>query len=179
MPEEEKSQPVEAFGLPEVRELFALLGQSDITELLIERGSARLHIKRMVYAADPPPSPHPQVHSVPPVWSASTLAPLGSDAAPPEPWTTNPTNEPPVEMPAGYTIPAPVVGIFFESAAPGQPAFVEIGDEIQVGDTVGIIEAMKIMNEIESEVAGRVVRILVKNGQPVEYGQALMVVEPI
>lgn len=178
MPEEEKAQPAEVFGLPEVRELIAVLRQSDITELLIERGSTRLHIKRMGHAGAPHPS-HTQVQSIPPVWSASTLAPLGSDATPPDQWPVHATDEPAVEMPAGYTIAAPMVGIFFEAAAPGEPPFVQVGDEIQVGDTVGIIEAMKIMNEIESEVAGRVVRILVKNGQPVEYGQALMVVEPV
>jgi acetyl-CoA carboxylase biotin carboxyl carrier protein len=192
MPEEEneknQTEHLEPFGTQEIRELLSLLGHTDVTELLIERGTARLHIKRGGTAPYPAPHASPSPHQThphhpvaPPVWSASTLAPLGSSHHPHPPEQLHPhhEDEPQVEMPAGYTIPAPVVGIFYESPAPGEPSFVQEGDEIQVGDTVGIIEAMKIMNEIESEVAGRIVRILVKNGQPVEYGQPLMVVEPV
>jgi acetyl-CoA carboxylase biotin carboxyl carrier protein len=72
-----------------------------------------------------------------------------------------------------------MVGTFYGAASPKDPPFVQEGDEVHVGDSIGIIEAMKMMNEIETEVAGRVAKILVKNGQPVEYGQPLMVIEPI
>jgi acetyl-CoA carboxylase biotin carboxyl carrier protein len=82
-------------------------------------------------------------------------------------------------MPAGHTIVAPMVGTFYAASSPKDRPFVSEGDEIHVGDTVGIVEAMKMMNEIESDVSGRVARILVKNGQPIEYGQPLMVVEPL
>lgn len=72
-----------------------------------------------------------------------------------------------------------MVGTFYAAPSPKDKPFVQEGDEVRVGDTVGIVEAMKMMNEIESDVAGRVARILVKNGQPVEYGQPLMVIEPL
>ncbi len=80
--------------------------------------------------------------------------------------------------PDGHTIVAQMVGTFFSSQAPGKPPYVQEGDVIEKGQVIGIIEAMKVMNELESEVAGRVVRILVKNQQPVEYGQPLMTVVP-
>ena len=82
-------------------------------------------------------------------------------------------------MPAGEPITAPMVGTFYTAPSPKDTAYVQEGDVIQPGDRVGIVEAMKMMNEIESEIGGRVVKILVKNGQAVEYGQPLMIVEPI
>jgi acetyl-CoA carboxylase biotin carboxyl carrier protein len=75
-------------------------------------------------------------------------------------------------------IPSPMVGTFYRSPAPGEPAFVEVGDRIRSGQTVCIIEAMKLMNEIEAEVSGQVMEILVQNGEPVEYGQPLMRINP-
>jgi acetyl-CoA carboxylase biotin carboxyl carrier protein len=90
-----------------------------------------------------------------------------------------PPDAPPAQLPAGHTVVAPMVGTFYAAASPKDPAFVQEGDEVRAGDSIGIIEAMKMMNEIETEVAGRVAKILVKNGQPVEYGQPLMVVEPL
>jgi acetyl-CoA carboxylase biotin carboxyl carrier protein len=82
-------------------------------------------------------------------------------------------------LPGQSAITAPMVGTFYAAPSPKDKPYIEEGDIIQPGDRVGIVEAMKMMNEIESEVSGRVVRILVKNGQPVEYGQPLMIVEPI
>ena len=81
------------------------------------------------------------------------------------------------EPPAVIAVKSPMVGTFYRSASPGAKAFVEVGDLIKVGDTVCIIEAMKILNEIESEVSGTVSRVLCENGQAVEYGQALFVVD--
>jgi acetyl-CoA carboxylase biotin carboxyl carrier protein len=148
----------------DVRELLRIVGQSDIVELLIERGDVRLHVKRAVGAPAPAPP-------------AATPVAQQAAGAPPAP-------QPPAEtsllaLPAGHTITAPMVGTFYSSPSPKDAPFVQEGDEVRAGDAVGIIEAMKMMNEIESEVSGRVARLLVKNGQPVEYGQPLMVIQPL
>ncbi|MEI7645671.1 MAG: acetyl-CoA carboxylase biotin carboxyl carrier protein [Chloroflexales bacterium] len=171
------TEPTESgddFGLSAVRELLRLMNQTDITEILIERGDTKLHVKRgpavpaaaaSISPAAPPRTPA-MAQSPPPVQPLFVPQPPHEAA-------------PLVAMPAGHTIAAPMVGTFFSAASPKDPPFVQEGDEIHIGDAVGIIEAMKMMNEIESEVSGRVARILVKNGQPVEYGQPLMVVEPL
>ncbi|GAB4446553.1 MAG: acetyl-CoA carboxylase biotin carboxyl carrier protein [Chloroflexi bacterium OHK40] len=165
----------DVFGLSAVREVLRLINESDITEILIERGDARLHIKRGQA------QPAPQPIAVAPLMQTplAPVAPLPSNPVQPLFQPVPAPEGPPVEMPAGHTVVAPMVGTFYSAPSPRDPAFVQEGDEIRIGDTIGIIEAMKMMNEIESEVAGRVARILVKNGQPVEYGQPLMVIEPL
>jgi acetyl-CoA carboxylase biotin carboxyl carrier protein len=159
------------FGLSDVRELLRLIQESDVTEIQIERGDARLHIKRGVapqapqYLVTPSlaatlPSGGAALHTYPsPAGVAADMA--DTDA-----------------VPEGLAITSPMVGTFYASPSPKDAAYIAEGDEVQPGDVVGIVEAMKIMNEIESEVAGRVIRVLVTNGQPVEYGQPLMIVEP-
>jgi acetyl-CoA carboxylase biotin carboxyl carrier protein len=167
------SESSDIFGLSEVRELLRLLGHTDVTELEVEREGARLYIKRGGHttAGENEPS------RVAPVLSASTLAPLGSTAHHPPPHQDD--EDAHVELPAGHTVFAPMVGIFYAAPSPKESPFVREGDEVKAGDTLGIIEAMKIMNEIESEVNGRIARILIKNGQSVEYGQPVMVIEPL
>ncbi len=171
-----ETKSTEEFGIESVKELLLLLGQTDVTEIVIEHHETKIHIKRSGM-----PLHHTGASAVPPVLSASHLAPLGSAHAHHAPLPHHQaahaadTSEPA----GGYTITAPMVGTFYSAPSPNDPPFIEEGDEIQAGDTVGIIEAMKIMNEIDSEVAGRVVRILAKNGQPVEYGQALIMIEPL
>ncbi len=155
------------FGLSAVRELLRLMNQTDITEILIERGDTKLHVKRGTPV---------QLAAVPHAPVAQTLAP--TVVPHPMPVAPAPASTE-VAVPAGHTITAPMVGTFYASPSPKDAPFVQEGDSIQVGDSVGIIEAMKMMNEIESDVAGRIIRILVTNGQPVEYGQPLMVVEPL
>ncbi len=158
------------FGLSAVRELLRLMNQTDITEVLIERGDTKLHVKRgtavPIVAAPAGQFAQPMVQA-----ASAPVQPLFA----PEPLPAGG----PVAMPAGHTIAAPMVGTFYAATSPKDAPFVQEGDEIHIGDPIGIIEAMKMMNEIESEVSGRVARILVKNGQPVEYGQPLMVVEPL
>jgi acetyl-CoA carboxylase biotin carboxyl carrier protein len=95
-----------------------------------------------------------------------SLAPIASAAE----------SEPEPEQPEGHTITAQMVGTFYLTPAPGKPPLVQEGDVIEKGQVIGIIEAMKVMNELEADVGGRIVRILVKNQEPVEYGQALMIV---
>jgi acetyl-CoA carboxylase biotin carboxyl carrier protein len=160
--------PDDPYGIAAVRELVQLLQQSDITELVIERGEVKLHLKRGMVVAPAAPVVMP---TYPSASAVGTVAPM---------FEPTPVAEgAPIEMPAGHTIVAPMVGTFYTAPSPKDRPFVSEGDEIHVGDAIGIVEAMKMMNEIESDVAGRVARILVKNGQPVEYGQPLMVIEPL
>lgn len=164
----------DVFGLDAVREVLGLIGQTDITEILIERGDNKLHVKRgtMITSAQPiamaPLMQAPMAHTPLP---STQIQPMFAPAPGPE--------GPPAELPAGHTVTAPMVGTYYSAPSPKDPPFVQEGDEVKSGDSIGIIEAMKMMNEIESEVSGRVARILVKNGQPVEYGQPLMVIEPL
>jgi acetyl-CoA carboxylase biotin carboxyl carrier protein len=165
----------DVFGISAVRELLRLINDSDITEILIERGDTKLHVKRGA------PAPMTQPLAVAPMVQAP-LAPMGALQSMPVQPMFQPApapDAPPAQLPAGHTVVAPMVGTFYSSPSPKDPAFVQEGDEIRAGDSIGIIEAMKMMNEIESEVGGRVAKVLVKNGQPVEYGQPLMVIEPL
>ncbi|NNJ11862.1 acetyl-CoA carboxylase biotin carboxyl carrier protein [Chloroflexales bacterium ZM16-3] len=159
------------FGLSAVRELLRLMNQTDITEILIERGDTKLHVKRNTAV--------PAVAAHTGTITAQQIAPTAPAPVPPIFAPHPPPEGTHIAMPAGHTVAAPMVGTFYAANSPKDPPFVQEGDEIHIGDSVGIIEAMKMMNEIESEVSGRVARILVKNGQPVEYGQPLMVVEPL
>jgi acetyl-CoA carboxylase biotin carboxyl carrier protein len=169
----ESTESGDDFGLSAVRELLRLMNQTDITEILIERGDTKLHVKRgtaiPIAAVPTGPATQPLASAI--ALPSMPIQPLFAPQPVPE--------GAPVAMPAGHTIAAPMVGTFYAATSPKDAPFVQEGDEIHIGDAVGIIEAMKMMNEIESEVSGRVARILVKNGQPVEYGQPLMVVEPL
>jgi acetyl-CoA carboxylase biotin carboxyl carrier protein len=145
----------------EVRELLALIKNTDIAEVLIEHGDAKLHVKRMQPVA-------------PAVDGAAFAAPSMV-----VPTLAQAVVEPEVEESIGIAVAAPMVGTYYRSPAPNEPPYVQEGDEVRPGDVVGIIEAMKIMNEIECEVHGRVARLLVENAQPVEYGQPLIIIEPL
>jgi len=159
----------------DIRELLRLVAQSDIGEVLIERGDARVHIKRV--APQPPVvnmlAATPQA-ATPAAAYPHLLAMPGAASAP----FAAPEQSAPVQ-PTGITVTAPMVGTFYASPAPKDPPYVSVGDEVRPGDVLGIIEAMKIMNEIECEVHGTVAAVLVDTGQPVEYGQPLLVIEPL
>ncbi|GAB4204472.1 MAG: acetyl-CoA carboxylase biotin carboxyl carrier protein [Roseiflexaceae bacterium] len=177
--EASEQSPEEEFGLSAVRELLRLISETDITEIQIERGTTKLHIKRgAVHSAQPSffvtPSLAPTVQQAP-----AALAHAPQHYAPPV--GAAPTSSEPAEaeLPAGaQTIVSPMVGTFYNAPSPKDPPFVKEGDAVHAGEVVGIVEAMKIMNEIESEFSGKVLRVLVNTGQPVEYGQPLMVVVP-
>jgi acetyl-CoA carboxylase biotin carboxyl carrier protein len=159
-----------------------LLRDSDISELKIERGGSKLHIRRgsppqqstapfMITPSLAAALPHTLPSPLPPVapfqqHAAATPAPADAPAAP-------------EAIPNGQPITSPMVGTFYGAPSPKDAPYVQEGDTIEPGDRVGIVEAMKMMNEIEAEIGGRIARILVKNGQPVEYGQPLMIVEPL
>lgn len=157
---EEQQRPV--LLTDEVRELLAMIKNTDIAEVLIEHGDAKLHVKRMQPVAPPVVA-----------GAASTVQPV---VMPP---IVQPVIDPETEEPAGVAVTAPMVGTFYRSPAPNEPPYVQEGDEVRPGDVVGIVEAMKIMNEIECEVHGRVAQLLVEGGQSVEYGQPLMIIEPL
>lgn len=152
----------------QLQHLLALLGESDIQELKLEGDDFRLEVRRNLPSAAPPT-----------VFQASAAPAQVLQAAPPLP--VAPSAPPP---PAAASrsdlleVTAPMVATFYRAAAPGEAPFVEVGARIKVGQTVCILEAMKLMNELESEVGGEVVEILVENGTPVEFGQVLMRVRP-
>jgi acetyl-CoA carboxylase biotin carboxyl carrier protein len=144
-----------------VKKLIELLEESGISEIEISEGEESVRISRY-------PKPGTVTMTQAPVAApaaATTAAPAAAapDAAPP-----------PIR---GQQVTAPMVGTFYSGPAPGSKSFVEIGTEVKPGDTLCVIEAMKMMNQIESEFAGRVVSILVENGSPVEFGQPLFVIE--
>ena len=148
--------------LRKLKTLIELVESSGIAELEIEEGEERVRITRAV-ASGPASAPAPT-----PV--TAVLAP----AAAPAPALVE-APAPPAE-PEGHMVKSPMVGTFYRAASPGAKPFVEAGDSVEVGDTLCIIEAMKLMNEIESDKAGVVKQVLVENGQPVEFGQPLVVI---
>lgn len=147
-----------------VKKLIELLKESGIAELEIQEGEEAVTIRRY-------PSGQP-------VHSAYAPAPtIVAPAATPNPDSATPQSEATIpEMPDGTKVVAPMVGTFYEAPSPNAEPFVRIGDEVQVGDTLCVIEAMKMMNQIEADAAGRISAIQVKNGDPVEFGQVLFVI---
>jgi acetyl-CoA carboxylase biotin carboxyl carrier protein len=158
----------------ELRELIEFLIEKDISEFELERGDVKVRIKRGAGEAHPVAAIQPVVAALPglpvsiPETAQTTRPPV---AAPP------PTAAPPVEEDL-HVVKSPIVGTFYESPSPGSPAFVKVGDAIETGQVLCIIEAMKLMNEIESDVSGELVKKLVANSQPVEYGQPLFAIRP-
>ena len=145
-----------------VKKLIELLEESGISEIEISEGEESVRISR-----------YPKPGSV-----TTTVAPAAPVAAPPAPAAPAAAPaEPAVPPIRGQQVTAPMVGTFYSGPAPGSKPFVDIGQEVKPGDTLCVIEAMKMMNQIESEFAGRVVSILVENGSPVEFGQPLFVIE--
>ena len=147
-----------------VKKLIELLEESGIAELEIREGEESVKIRRYPSgAAAHIPEVTPQI--VPPVATAIAGAPAAAAPAPPV-----------SEAPEGHKILCPMVGTYFASPAPDAEPFVKIGDEVNAGDTVCIIEAMKMMNQIEADVAGRITAIQAENGEPVEFGQVLFII---
>jgi len=157
--------------LRKLKTLIDLVSESQVQELEITEAEGKVRIVKgpsgMVYSAAPAMVAAPQMMSAPVAVPASapTAAPALSEAAAD------------VVALAGHTVKSPMVGSFYRSSSPGAKAFVEIGDTVAVGDTVCIIEAMKILNEIEADKAGVIKKIMVENGAAVEYGQPLFIIE--
>ncbi len=150
--------------LRKLKTLIDLVSESNVSELEITEPEGKIRIVKASLAAAPAQAQ---------VQPAAVQQPSGPQVV----QATAAVAEAAAEPPAVIAVKSPTVGTFYRSASPGAKAFVEVGDLIKVGDTVCIIEAMKILNEIESEVSGTVSRVLCENGQAVEYGQALFVVD--
>jgi acetyl-CoA carboxylase biotin carboxyl carrier protein len=152
----------------QLRELLTFLGESDIQELRLEGEDFRLVVRRNL----PTAAPTAQAATPLPVVAASPPTPPVPVAA------AVPSPPPPSSRSDLQPLTAPMVGTFYRSPAPGEPAFVELGSRIQAGQPVCILEAMKLMNELEADISGEVVEILVESGTPVEFGQVLMRIRP-
>ncbi|MCS6997081.1 MAG: acetyl-CoA carboxylase biotin carboxyl carrier protein [Casimicrobiaceae bacterium] len=158
--------------LRKLKSLIELVQDSGIAELEITEGEERVRITRV------PSAPIASPTIVPPVAAAPVLpVPVAVSATSPVENAAAPRAEPAPAAESGHKIKSPMVGTFYRAAAPGAKPFVEVGDTVSVGQTVCIIEAMKIMNEIEADRAGVVKAILCENGQAVEYGQPLILLE--
>ena len=149
-----------------VKKLIEMLEESSLAEIEIREGEEAIRISRS-------PTGSPVVHMAPAHIAPHHVAGPATAA----PVAAAPAAAPAVETPAGHAVASPMVGTFYRSSAPGSAPFVDIGSQVKVGDTLCIIEAMKMMNEIESDKAGVVKAILKENGQPVEYGEALFIIE--
>lgn len=162
----------------EIKELIDFLIEKDIAEFELERGDVKLRVKRGGATSVPATMVAPTAVAVPvqqpvPVPLAPSQAPAAPAAA------ASATAAPPAEDESSWQIVrSPIVGTFYESPSPGAPAFVKTGDSVSVGQVICIVEAMKLMNEIESDYAGVIVKSYVSNGQPVEYGQSLFAIRP-
>jgi acetyl-CoA carboxylase biotin carboxyl carrier protein len=147
-----------------IKKLIELLQESDLAEIEVSEGEESVRISRtknqptQTFVSTIPGAPAP---AAPPVTGDTTAQGVDTETT----------------TPAGHTITAPMVGTFYRAPAPGATPFVEIGQQVAVGDSLCIIEAMKMLNQIESDKAGVIKTILVENGQPVEYGEPLFIIE--
>lgn len=157
----------------ELRELVAALNQTDIAELKLKNSEFELTLRK------PSALRTDKVISAAPTALTPNIAPSASAPGPAEPTATPPAAPASAIDPTLVAIKSPMVGTFYRSPAPDEDSFVEVGDRIQTGQTVCIIEAMKLMNELEAEVSGEVVDILVENAEPIEFGQPLMRIRPL
>jgi acetyl-CoA carboxylase biotin carboxyl carrier protein len=149
----------------EIRDLIDFISQSGLNEVNIETNELKLHVKR---------KPDQKIFKATPVQASTPLPAVAPVTAAPSAKTEKPA------APGDKTaeIKSPMIGTFYRTANPDSPPFVSVGDKITKGQTVCIIEAMKLFNEIESEVSGTIIKVMVENASPVEYDQALFVVEP-
>jgi acetyl-CoA carboxylase biotin carboxyl carrier protein len=159
----------------ELKELIEFLIEKDIAEFELERGDVKVRIKRgaetVVHSA--PDARYFAVHAAPPPAPELASRPAIAPAAAPPGQESAPAPEAGLHM-----VHSPIVGTFYECPSPGSPPFVKVGDTVEVGQVLCIVEAMKLMNEIEADVAGEIVTKLISNGQPIEYGQDLFAIRP-
>ena len=152
-----------------VKKLIELLEESGLAELEITEGEESVRISRNMTGGPVQYAMPPMAYAASP---AGTPVPGGGAQAP-----GHATTQAAPEA-TGHKVLSPMVGTYYEAPAPGTPNFVKIGDQVQAGATLCIIEAMKMMNQIEADVSGKVVAALAKNGDPVEFGQTLFIIEP-
>lgn len=157
--------------IDEIKELLQIFNDSGVGELELERGGERLRLRKApsegaVLSGAPPPVTVISVPAAPPAIAHVPEAAAPAPEKAPEP------------APEQILVKSPIVGTFYESSKPDVPPFVQVGDAVEPGQTLCIIESMKLMNEIPAEVAGTVVAKLAENGKPVEYGQPLFAIQP-
>ena len=158
----------------QIQELIKTINKSNISELSIEEGEFKIVIKQELTAPvqhvtmSQAPMQAQQQQSAAPQQQANTAAPAAAAESPAAPAASN-----------TITIKSPMIGTFYRSPSPDKPLFVNVGDEIKAGQVLCIIEAMKLFNEIESEVSGRIIKVIADDSSPVEYDQPLFLVEPI
>lgn len=149
-----------------VKKLIELLEESGISEIEIKEGEEAVRISRQQHNTVVMSNPYSSMQQAPqmamPAVADASLVPVTPLAK---------------EQPRGHQVKSPMVGTFYRASSPGAKPFVEVGDQVAEGDTICIIEAMKMLNQIEADKAGKVTAILVENGQPVEFGQPLVVIE--
>lgn len=154
----------------QIQELIKIVNKSNISELSVEQDNFKITIKQKDHPSPPLTVP---VMTIP---SPQTALLSEAQAAPASKEKSKPLQEPKAD--SLVTIKSPMIGTFYRSPSPDKPSFVNVGDEVAAGKVVCIIEAMKLFNEIESEVSGRIVKALVEDASPVEYDQPLFLVEP-
>lgn len=147
--------------LRKLKTLIDLVAESDIAELEVTEGESKVRILKS--------TPAPQNQMI-------MMQPQAAMSQAPAPMAATPVAIPAPVVPEGHIVKSPMVGTFYRSSAPGTPAYVEIGSTVKEGDTLCIIEAMKLLNEIDTDAAGVITQILAENGQPVEFGQPLFVI---
>lgn len=158
----------------ELKELIEFLIEKDIAEFELERGDVKVKIRRAGEQTIVHSHADPRYYAVPPA-PAPALAPA---AAPSAGSSASTAPAAPASEEGLHTVKSPIVGTFYEAPSPGAPPFVKVGDVVELGQVLCIVEAMKLLNEIESDLAGEIVKKLATNGQPIEYGQELFVIRP-
>jgi acetyl-CoA carboxylase biotin carboxyl carrier protein len=159
----------------ELIELMSFISSSELNEVKIETDEVKLSVRKSVEVE----TRFIEHHSTPIITAAPSVAPVAAPVASAAPVAVATPSTPAASAEDKYiTIKSPMIGTFYKSSSPESPSFVEVGSKVTVGGTVCIIEAMKLFNEIESEVSGTIVKILVENSSPVEYDQPLFLVDP-
>jgi acetyl-CoA carboxylase biotin carboxyl carrier protein len=162
----------------ELKELIEFLIEKDIAEFELERGDVKVRIKRAGEHTVVHAHPDPRFFAVPPVAAPAGEATGLTSAGSAPPAVAPPAAAAPAPEEGLHKVKSPIVGTYYEAPSPGAPPFVKPGDSVEVGQVLCIVEAMKLLNEIESDVAGEIVKNLASNGQPIEYGQELFVIRP-
>jgi acetyl-CoA carboxylase biotin carboxyl carrier protein len=160
----------------ELKELIEFLIEKDIAEFELERGDVKVKIKRAGEPTVVHSHAEPRFYAVPP--APASLPDLGAVAGGHASAPATPAAPAPPAEENLHGVKSPIVGTFYEAPSPGAPPFVKAGDQVEVGQVLCIVEAMKLLNEIESDVAGEIVKKLATNGQPIEYGQELFAIRP-
>jgi acetyl-CoA carboxylase biotin carboxyl carrier protein len=161
-----RNKPMDPMNLTQIQDLIKFVAKSGVSEVEIEQKDFKITIKT------PAGKKEVQVIAQAPAPSVPVAA------APPHRTSATPPPPAPAAESKYITIKAPMIGTFYRASGPGKPIFVNVGDEIKPGKTICIIEAMKLFNEIESEVSGKIVKVLVDDAKPVEYDQPLFLVDP-